>query len=212
MVILTANQSVLADSTYSTQGVTITASLVTHSDGTATITVSVTNTSPSAIQVSSVYIYPSTDPNASCGYGVYRACFVCIESGAQAPYGIPEGVPSCGQAIAPNGSGSWTNTIYSKVIQDGQGYQLWISINNGNPVTLGTLDATNDSAFGIPVFPYQPLAVTALTAIVAVAYLIIRPIPVRVCRAALAGLGAAYACPSGAITLPEYTLIARTGN
>ena len=175
MVILTANQSVLADSTYSTQGVTITASLVTHSDGTATITVSVTNTSPSAIQVSSVYIYPSADPNVSCGYGVYRACFVCIESGAQSPYGVPEGVPSCGQTIPPSGSGSWTNTIYSNIIQDGQGYQLWVSINNGNPVPLGTLDATSDSVFGgIPVFPYQPLAVAALTALVAVAYLIER--------------------------------------
>ena len=171
LAMITPIQPSLPDSTYTTQGVTVTASLLTHSDGTATITVSVENTNPSTIRVSSVYIYPSADPNVSCGYGVYRACFVCIESGVSAPYGVPQGVPTCGQPIAPNGSGSWTNTLYSNLIHDGQGYQLWISINDGTPVSLGTLDATSESASGIPAFPYQPLAAVVLTALVIGAYL-----------------------------------------
>jgi hypothetical protein len=175
MVMLAPIRSTQADSTYSTQGATITASLITHSDGTATITASVENTNPSAIQVSAVFIYPSADPNVSCGSDVYRACFVCVESGYLSLFGAPEGVPSCGQPIAPNNSGSWTNTIYGNIIQDGQGYQLLISVNNGNPVAVGTLDATSDSGLGgIPAFPFQPFAVIVLTVLLTVSYLVMR--------------------------------------
>lgn len=138
----------------------ITASVVTHSDGTATLSVIVTNVSPDTLYIIDVN-FAGTDAPFNCS--IYFPC-----------------------ALAPAKSLNWTNIFYNNVITTGQGYPLNVEYavtasdaasSNFRIATL-TVDATSNSGLGsIPTFPYQPTMAAGMAILVVASYLVVRGVP-----------------------------------